>query len=103
MFLHIVLFKLKRTDAPFLDAIREAFLKMEQECEGALSIKFVTNKADRSQGFGHAVVSTFTSEAAHEAYQIHPLHLAFKAFIMPNLHEVVVLDTDVTREHFVTA
>jgi hypothetical protein len=45
-----------------------------------------------ADGLTHAFVMTFASGAARDAYLPHPEHEKFKAFAVPHLDRVVVID-----------
>jgi hypothetical protein len=93
MFHHTVMMQISpQADARFHAEVDAFCARLSAECEGLRSIRFVSNVSDRSNGFNHAVVADFDSAEAHDLYQTAPAHLAFKAFIMPSVQSLAVLD-----------
>lgn len=98
MLIHTVYLWLKEeSDA----ALRAAFAA---DCHGLLSIPHIaqgwvgTPAATRDQVIDHsydqALMLHFADQAAHDAYQEHPLHSAFVARYLPHFAQVKVFDME---------
>jgi heme-degrading monooxygenase HmoA len=69
--------------------------RMRREMPGLTAFRFVRNQADRSKGYDWALISSFQSSAAHDAYQISPLHQELRAFMQPAVADLLVCDAEV--------
>lgn len=96
MFHHIVMMRLAaHADAAFHARVEDYARRIRSECAGLVRFEYVSNLADRAQGYGHAVLGAFASSAAHDAYQVSPAHQELKAFVAPYVEDLVVCDADV--------
>lgn len=92
-FYHVVLLKLSAgADQAYHDKVIDYCRQIRSSVDGVLSYDFEANNASRAKGFGHAVVARFVDEAAHDAYQVCPLHVDMKSFMAPMIEDLVVLD-----------
>lgn len=97
MFHHVVMLSLANVDAAFHARVEAYARRMPLEVRGIQSYAYGRNAADRSKGYDWAVIGVFESSAAHDAYQLSPLHQELKAFMTPHIAEIVVCDLD-TKE-----
>lgn len=96
MYLHVVMMAFDDSaDAAFFATVRHYGERIRAECEGVLGYTLTENEADRSGGHTHALVSQFVSAAAHDAYQISPVHQEMKAWMGPKIRQIVVFDGSV--------
>lgn len=95
MFHHIVLMSFTpAADAAFFVQAQRYVERVKAECPDVLDYFMSANIAARSDGLTHGIVGVFKSSAAHDAYQISPVHQEMKAFMMTRMARIVVLDTD---------
>lgn len=95
MFHHIVLMSFTpEADETFFAKAQHYVERVNAECEGVVGYFMSENRASRSDGLTHGIVGTFTSSAAHDAYQVSPVHQEMKAFMATRMARIVVLDTD---------
>lgn len=97
MFHHVVMLRLTNVDDAFHARVDEYARRMPREVRGIESYAYGRNAADRGKGYDWAVIGVFESSAAHDAYQLSPLHQELKAFMTPHIAEIVVCDLD-TKE-----
>jgi hypothetical protein len=93
---HYVLFQFK--DGTSQGAIDTAMTKMEGmkgQIPDIISLRTGENIADRHLGFRHFLEVLFTDAAAHDAYTVHPVHVAVaNDYTRPITERVVALDFD---------
>ena len=93
MFHHIVVLSFKQPlsaeDQTYIEGVCD---DMARELPGIVSIRFVRNVSDRSPAYTHAFVVEFVDEAAHDNYQVAPIHLPLKEKIPQIADSVIVLD-----------
>lgn len=95
MFHHIVLMSFNDTaDAAFFAQAQRYVERVKAECKDVVDYFMRENIASRSDGLTHGIVGVFKSSAAHDAYQISPVHQEMKAFMTARMSRIVVLDTD---------
>ena len=93
MFYHIVMMRLgAAADAAFHREVEAFCGRFRREAEGVVSYNYGRNLADRAKGYDWAVIGQFASSAAHDAYQVSPLHQEMKAYMMPLIEDLVVCD-----------
>jgi hypothetical protein len=97
MFHHVVLLRLANADAAFHARVDEYARRMPLEVRGIESYACGRNVADRGMGYDWAVIGVFESSAAHDAYQVSPLHQELKAFMTPHIAGIVVCDLDTSE------
>lgn len=92
---HCVFFKFK-DDAAADDVkkVEEAFAALPSKIDAIKAFEWGLNNSPegKNDGFTHAFVVTFSSEADREAYLPHPDHEAFVEVLKPVLDKVRVLD-----------
>lgn len=94
MFIHVVMMSFKGgADTAFHAQVEAYATRIRKECDGLLHYLYGDNEASRSGGLTHAVVATFVDEAAHERYQISPVHQEMKAFMAPHIERLAVFDS----------
>jgi quinol monooxygenase YgiN len=94
MFIHTVLMRFHAgTSDEFHAEVGEYAARVRAECDGVQSYVYAPNEAERSGGFTHAVVGCFDDEAAHERYQVSPVHVAMKTFMATRIASLVVFDS----------
>ncbi len=95
MLRHIVMFKFKAeaTDEQTV-AIEKAFGELPKKINTIKGYEWGTNisKENKSQGFTHCFVVTFTDQKGLDIYTPHAAHQAFVKQLLPILDKVLVLD-----------
>jgi len=95
MFFHIVVMRLAPdADADFHARVAGYVARVRSELDYVRTYDFGRNGADRGHGYDWAVIGTFDSGADHDRYQVSPVHLEMKAFMVPHIAELVVCDLD---------
>lgn len=95
MFHHIVLMSFNdKADAAFFTEAQRYVDRVRAECKDVVDYFMRENIASRGDQRGHGIVGVFKSSAAHDAYQISPVHQEMKAFMTARMARIVVLDTD---------
>lgn len=93
MYTHIVMMEFaKDADQTFFDKVGMFSQRIRAECHGVIAYDFGLNEAARSGGYTHAVVSVFSDAAAHDDYQISPVHVDMKTYMGPFIQRIVVFD-----------
>jgi hypothetical protein len=95
MLRHVVLFKFKDTSTPAqVKEVEDAFRKVPTKIKEVKGFEWGLNNSPESldQGFTHAFLVTFESEAARDIYLPHPEHKAFVKVLEPHLDKVLVID-----------
>lgn len=82
MFVHAVYFTLRDDLTPaerarFESGIR-ALRDIESVQQGLVGVPAATDRDVIERGYSHALVLTFADAAAHDAYQVHPVHDRFR-------------------------
>ena len=93
MFIHVVMMSFKGADAGFHARVQAYAARVQAECEGLVHYLYGPNEASRADGLTHAVVSTFVDEAAHERYQVSPVHQEMKAYMAGFIERLAVFDS----------
>ncbi|MBV1894938.1 MAG: Dabb family protein [Rhodobacteraceae bacterium] len=99
MLQHVVM--MSYTDAAddsFMAKIASYTDRVRRECAGIVNYAHCPNVADRRQQYTHAVVGTFESHAAHEAYQVSPAHQEMKAYMAAFIVDLVACDTLIDQD-----
>ena len=95
MFYHIAMMRLSGKAGTEFHAQVEAFAgRVRRESAGLVDYGYGVNVAGRGKGYDHVVLSIFESSAAHDNYQVSPVHQAMKSFMAPYIEDLVVCDTD---------
>lgn len=95
MFYHIVLMSFAPDCGPAFFKRAEAYVeRVKAECDGVVSYLMKENVASRNDGLTHGIIGAFASSAAHDAYQVSPVHQEMKAFMTTGMSRIVVLDVD---------
>ncbi|MCL2330164.1 MAG: Dabb family protein [Phycisphaerae bacterium] len=92
---HIVLFKFQPTATPEqIKSVVDGFCALPTKIQGVKCFEWGTDVSPekKSQGFTHAFVLTFASEADRDAYLPAPAHQEFVAMIKPYVQEALVVD-----------
>jgi len=84
MIRHIVLFSIKEEYKADIPALVEGFYQMVGKIEGLVSLEAGADILHSERSYDIALVTTFDSRAAFDAYQDHPAHRPVKA----RMHEV---------------
>lgn len=84
MIRHIVLFKIKDEFKSEIPQMIEAFYAMKGRVEGLIDLESGADFLRSERSYDLALVTTFDSRAAFDAYQDHPAHLPVKK----RMHEV---------------
>ncbi|MDA0368232.1 MAG: Dabb family protein [Proteobacteria bacterium] len=91
---HVIL---ERYTAPFTPdeqrEIEEIYGRIRSEVAGCVGYHRGPNVSPFAQGHTHVHISIWETKAAHDAYQVHPLHDRLVDIIVPKL-EAVVADLD---------
>lgn len=95
MFYHLVMMRLTpEADEAFHRRVHAFAQRVHLECDGVVQYNYCGNVAARAGGFGHVVASVFESSQAHDRYQVSPVHVEMKNFMMPFIADLVVFDGD---------
>ncbi|MFA7665302.1 MAG: Dabb family protein [Burkholderiaceae bacterium] len=97
MFYHTVLLDLRDPSPEFIEQLNDYAARMQAELPYVRDYYFGPNLASRAAQFKWTVVATFDSEADHERYQVSDIHQQMKAFLTPQIAEIVVSDVE-TRQ-----
>ena len=92
---HVVLFRFDAATTPSeLAQIEAAFNGLPAAIPEILDFEWGTNNSpeDLDQGYTHAYLLTFASEADRAAYLPHPAHVAFGEVVGPHVDAVHVVD-----------
>lgn len=95
MIRHLLLIEFKPTvDAAQIAAARTLFETIPEKIEGIVAVEWGLNDSPEglNKQFTHAVLMTFTDEAARANYLPHPAHEALKEEFVPLLNDIVVFD-----------
>jgi len=96
MFHHVVMMRFTAAaDAAFHERVQDYVRRIRREVPDVLAYHAGRNLADRAKGFDWAVLGTFTTSAAHDAYQVSPVHQEMKTFMAPFIADIVVCDMSV--------
>lgn len=94
MFIHVVMMSFRDgAGSAFHEQVQAYAARIRNECDGLVHYMYGPNEAGRSDGLTHAVVATFDDEAAHERYQVSPVHQEMKSFMAQRMDRVVVFDS----------
>lgn len=94
MFIHVVMMSFKtHADPAFHARVQKFAERLSASCDGMLGYWYGANEASRADGLTHAVISSFENAAAHDRYQVSPLHQEMKAFMVPFIERLVVFDS----------
>ncbi len=96
---HVIL---ERYTAPFTPdeqrEIEEIYGRIRTEVAGCVGYHRGPNVSPFAQDYTHVHISIWDTKAAHDAYQVHPLHDRLVDIIVPKLEAVVAdLDTESSR------
>ena len=84
MIRHIVLFKIKPEYKPLIPELVQNFYTMKGRVEGLADLEAGADILGSDRSYDIALICTFTSREAFDAYQTHPLHVP----IRKRMHEV---------------
>ena len=96
MFVHSVYFWLRDDLSPadsakFVDGIR-SLTTIDVVQLGVIGTPAGTNREIIDRSYSYALVVTFPDEAAHDAYQVHPVHDAFRENCAGFWKKIVIYD-----------
>jgi quinol monooxygenase YgiN len=92
---HVVLFEFKETaTAEQIEETEERFREMAEGMKEVYSFEWGTDVSDgqRTQGFTHCFILTFTSKANLDRYQADPAHDELRAATQPYIKKMLVID-----------
>src|SRR5262245_41704483 len=92
---HIVMYKFKDDITPAqLKEVIDAFAALPKKVNTIVGFEHGTNvsKEGKSEGFTHAFVVTFKSEADLAAYLVHPAHEEYVKVVRDRRDKVIVFD-----------
>ena len=84
MIRHIVLFKIKDEYKEEIPQLVKNFYSMKGKIEGMTSLEAGADILHSERSYDIALITTFVSREAFDAYQTHPVHLPVKK----RMHEV---------------
>lgn len=83
MFVHAVYFWLRSdlttSEVQQMDAGLRSLRAIDGVRAGYIGVPASTDRPVIERGYGRALVLVFADEAAHDAYQVHPVHDRFRA------------------------
>ena len=96
MFIHSVYFWLRddlSADATqrFVDGIR-SLTTIESVAQGFIGTPASTDREIIDRSYSYALVVSFADEAAHDAYQVHPVHDRFREQCAGSWSRIVIYD-----------
>ncbi|MEO8560527.1 MAG: Dabb family protein [bacterium] len=96
MFVHSVYFWLRDDLSPaaqstFMDGIR-SLCTIDGVQQGFIGVPAATNRAVIDQSYSYAVVLSFADAEAQDAYQVHPVHDAFRENCGGSWSKIVIYD-----------
>ena len=94
MFYHTVLMQFTDANANFLAQVAEFEARILSELDYVRAYHFGSNLASRAKHYQWAVIAVFDSAADHDRYQVSAVHQQMRAFMMPNIADLVVCDFD---------
>jgi heme-degrading monooxygenase HmoA len=97
---HVVLYKFKDgLPSAQLQEVIDTFAGLPKKIDTIIGFEAGTNvsKEGKSEGFTHAFVVTFKSEADLAAYLVHPAHDAYVKVVRDRREKVIVFDYWVER------
>jgi quinol monooxygenase YgiN len=95
VFFHVVLMRFAEDAGAEVDREVEAYAaRVRRECVGLLHYDFAVNVASRAQGFDRVILAAFESGAAHDAYQVSPVHQEMKARMGRFIADILVSDSE---------
>lgn len=92
---HVVLFKFKDTSTPEqVQEVVRTFSALPDQIDAIYDYEWGTNVSPENlaQGYTHAFLVSFRSEADRDAYLPHPAHKEFGRVLGPHLDKVLVVD-----------
>lgn len=92
MLTHIVLFKLHDSSVENVRATRDRIQQIDGHIPQLLSLEVGTNVVESARAYDIALVSRFDSLTAMQEYQVHPVHVALLADVMPRFAEIASVD-----------
>lgn len=96
MFVHVVMLQLSSAaDAGFHERVQVYCNRVLAECDGVAGYAFRPNQASRADGLTYAVVAAFADEAAHDRYQVSPVHQEMKTYMAGFIERLVVFDGEI--------
>lgn len=96
MFVHSVYFWLRDDLAPsatstFVEGIR-SLSAIDCVQQGFIGVPAATDRAIIDQSYSYALVLSFADAAAQDAYQVHPVHDAFRESCGGSWSKIVIYD-----------
>ncbi len=100
MYKHIVFWKIKEPSRAreFALGAQEKLEQMRRNIDGLLHIELFADESATDMSADLALYSEFSSKAAYKAYDAHPLHLEFKAYLGPHRTERRVVDYETNQQ-----
>lgn len=92
---HVVLFSFKDSSTPEqVRQVEQAFSALPDQIDEIYDYEWGTNVSPENlaQGYTHAFLVSFRSEADRDAYLPHPAHKEFGSVLRPHLDKVLVVD-----------
>lgn len=92
---HVVLFKFKETSSDEeVQKVVDAFRALPDKIPQVHDFEYGTNNSPEGldDGFTHAILMTFKSEADRDAYLPHPAHQEFIEVLKPHMDKALVVD-----------
>ena len=95
MFHHVVAMQFgPGADQAFFDRVEAYCERIRRSGSHVLRYVFRENLASRNDGLTHVILSAFASAADHDAYQVSPVHVEMKAFMLPHIVRIVVCELE---------
>lgn len=92
---HVVLFKFKESSSDEeVQKVVDAFRSLPDKIPQVHDFEYGTNNSPEGldDGFTHAILMTFKSEADRDAYLPHPAHQEFIEVLKPHMDKALVVD-----------
>lgn len=95
MFRHVVFFKLKNPTPEVLQETKNVLMNMKGKIPELLDIEVGIDVVRSERSFDVALITTFESLDAMNAYQVHPLHVEVGKYIATVRESAVAVDYEV--------
>ena len=92
MLTHIVLFKLHDRSTENVRATCDRIEQINGHIPQLRSLEVGANVVESARAYDIALVSTFDSLTAMQEYQVHPVHVALLADVLPRFAEIASVD-----------
>jgi hypothetical protein len=94
---HLVLFRLREEAGPDVEEEMRRQIARWVGLPGLLRLRFGRDTLERADGYQFGLYTEFSDAAAYAAYQVHPLHQSFLAWVLERPFDVLRFDYPLIR------